>query len=76
MRVNTMEDDSVFEEEGEERDSFVQPARGLRSFALVSWLFIRTLVTSSWNLLLHDYAVLRIRVPDPNFSIPDPHKII
>ncbi len=40
MRVNIMEDDSVFEEEGEERDSFVQPARGLRSFALVSCLFV------------------------------------
>jgi hypothetical protein len=53
MRVNTMEDDSVFEEEGEERDSFVQPARGLRSFALVSWLFIRT-----WKLSLHHHAVL------------------
>jgi hypothetical protein len=52
MRVNTMEDDSVFEEdgEGEERDSFVQPARGLRSFALVSWLFIRT-----WKLSLHHH---------------------
>ncbi len=41
MRVNTMEDDSVFEEEGEERDSFVQPSRGLRSFALVSFLLLR-----------------------------------
>jgi hypothetical protein len=52
MRVNTMEDDSVFEEEGEgeERDSFVQPSRGLRSFALVSWLFSRT-----WKLSLHHH---------------------
>ncbi len=51
MRVNTMEDDSVFEDgEGEERDSFVQPARGLRSFALVSLAIysnLETLVTSS-----------------------------
>jgi hypothetical protein len=54
MRVNTMEDDSVFEEEGEgeERDSFVQPSRGLRSFALVSWLFSRT-----WKLSLHHHLV-------------------
>ncbi len=79
MRVNTMEDDSVFEEEGEERDSFVQPARGLRSFALVSWLFIRTwklsFTSSSWHPLLHIIMQCcgsgsRIRI----LSFPDPHQ--
>ena len=37
MNGTVLGDDSVFdeEEEGEGRDSFVQPARGLRSFALV-----------------------------------------
>ncbi len=81
MRVNTMEDDSVFEEEGEgeERDSFVQPARGLRSFALVSWLFSRTwkLSLHHYGILLHNHAVLRIRDGYPGsririFSITDP----
>jgi hypothetical protein len=70
-----MEDDSVFEEEGEERDSFVQPARGLRSFALVSWLFCRT-----WKLSLHHhgiscYIIMQccgsgMVIPDPNFFHP------
>jgi hypothetical protein len=83
MRVNTMEDDSVFEEEGEERDSFVQPSRGLRSFALVSWLFSRTwnsryiimasLVTSSCSVADpgpgSEYCPSRIRIKEfKNFN--------
>jgi hypothetical protein len=41
MMNGTMGEDNVFEEEeGEERDSFVQPARGLRGFALVRLIYI------------------------------------
>ena len=39
MNGTVLEDESLFEGEEEERDSFVQPARGLRSFALVSYTF-------------------------------------
>jgi hypothetical protein len=70
MMNGTMGDDNVFEdEEGEERDSFVQPARGLRGFALVrSLLRIRDVYTGSGS---DHFLVSRIR---PSF-IPDPYPI-
>jgi hypothetical protein len=64
-----MEDDSVFdEEEGEERDSFVQPARGLRSFALVSCLLVAVFE-------LGIFLTLSCSVVDPGWlsQVPDPN---